>query len=120
MSSTTLDADARPGPLLTRGLALVPGLLLLLAVGYAGKLTEAAITAWGKATQTPVPTIEYVLWAILFGLVIANTIGIPRWARAGVGTYEFWLKLGIVLLGVRFLLGDVARLGGTSLVLVAL
>ena len=120
MSGTTLEAGSRPGPLLTRGLALVPGLLLLFAVGYAGKLTEAAITAWGKANHTPVPTIEYVLWAILFGLVVANTTGIPRWARAGVGTYEFWLKLGIVLLGVRFLLGDVARLGGTSLVLVAL
>ena len=44
----------------------------------------------------------------------------PRIFRAGVATYEFWLKLGIVLLGVRFLLGDVLRLGGTSLVLVAL
>jgi uncharacterized integral membrane protein (TIGR00698 family) len=35
-----------------------------------------------------------------------------------VATYEFWLKAGIVLLGARFLLGDVLRLGGLSLVLV--
>jgi len=40
--------------------------------------------------------------------------------RKGVETYEFWLKVGIVLLGVRFLLGDVVRLGGVSLVCVAL
>ena len=35
-----------------------------------------------------------------------------------MATYEFWLKAGIVLLGARFLLGDVLRLGGLSLVLV--
>ena len=120
MSDAVLSGTSRPEPVLARMAAIVPGLLLLLAVGYAGKLTEAAITAWGRAHQTPVPTIEYVLWAILFGLAIRNTVGVPRWAEAGVGTYEFWLKLGIVLLGVRFLLGDVARLGGASLVLVAL
>lgn len=31
-------------------------------------------------------------------------------------TYEFWLKIGIVLLGARFVLGDIARLGGLSLI----
>jgi uncharacterized integral membrane protein (TIGR00698 family) len=35
-----------------------------------------------------------------------------------VATYEFWLKAGIVLLGARFILGDIARLGGISLLLV--
>jgi uncharacterized integral membrane protein (TIGR00698 family) len=37
-----------------------------------------------------------------------------------VATYEFWLKAGIVLLGARFLLGDVRRLGGLSLVLIGI
>ncbi|MGB6958770.1 MAG: putative sulfate exporter family transporter, partial [Candidatus Acidiferrum sp.] len=32
----------------------------------------------------------------------------------------FWLKAGIVLLGARFLLGDILKLGGVSLVLVAI
>lgn len=51
------------------------------------------------------PDIEYVLWAIVIGLVVANTIGLHRIFRAGVQTYEFWLKIGIVALGVRFVLG---------------
>jgi uncharacterized integral membrane protein (TIGR00698 family) len=59
-----------------------------------------------------------VLWAILFGILIANTVGLPRIFRAGVATYEFWLKAGIILLGARFILGDVLKLGGISLVLV--
>ena len=103
-----------------RFLDLVPGILLLAGIGYLGKLTEQSIAAYGKANALALPNIEYVLWAILFGLVIANTVGVPRIFRPGVATYEFWLKAGIVLLGVRFLLGDVLRLGGVSLALIAI
>jgi uncharacterized integral membrane protein (TIGR00698 family) len=99
---------------------LIPGILLLAVVGYAGKFIEQFIAAYGKAHHLVLPNIEYVLWAILIGLAISNTIGIPAIFRAGVATYEFWLKAGIVLLGARFLLGDVRRLGGLSLVLIAI
>ena len=66
-------------------------------------------------THLTLPNIEYVLWAIAFGLLVSNTVGIPEIFRPGVDTYEFWLKTGIVLMGVRFLLGDVVKLGGVSL-----
>src|SRR5450755_279348 len=105
--------------LLSRIAGLVPGLLLLLAVGYAGKFIEQSITAYKVSHHKTLPNIEYVLWAILIGLAIANTVGVPRIFRAGVATYDFWLKLGIVLLGARFLIGDVLHLGGISLGLVA-
>src|SRR5882672_4539989 len=101
-----------------RFFALIPGILLLAAVGYSGKFIEQFIARYGKAHHIVLPNIEYVLWAILIGLVISNTVGVPALFRAGVATYEFWLKAGIVLLGARFLLGDVSRLGGLSLVLV--
>jgi uncharacterized integral membrane protein (TIGR00698 family) len=98
--------------------ALVPGILLLAAVGYAGKFIEQSIARYGKAHHLVLPNIEYVLWAILLGLVISNTVGVPAIFRTGVATYEFWLKVGIVLLGARFLIGDVLHLGGISLGLV--
>src|SRR5271155_2830168 len=101
-------------------LRLIPGILLLAAVGYAGKFIEQFIARYGKTHHLVLPNIEYVLWAIVIGLVIANTVGVPEIFRAGVATYEFWLKAGIVLLGARFLLGDVLKLGGVSLGLVAL
>jgi uncharacterized integral membrane protein (TIGR00698 family) len=103
---------------LTGWLGLVPGLLLLAIVGYAGKFIEQSITRYGKSHHLVLPNIEYVLWAILIGLIIANTTGVPVIFRRGVATYEFWLKTGIVLLGSRFILGDIARLGGISLALV--
>ena len=97
-----------------------PGILLLFLVGYAGKFTEQGLAAYGKAHHLTLPNIEYVLWAIVFGLIVANTVGVPAMFRPGVDTYEFWLKIGIVLLGVRFVLGDIVTLGGVSLVCVVL
>jgi len=104
----------------TRYARLLPGIVLLLLIGYLGKLTEQSIAAYARAHQVTLPNIEYVLWAIVFGLIVSNTIGVPSICEAGVETYEFWLKAGIVLLGVRFVLGDVLRLGGLSLVAVVL
>lgn len=103
---------------LTGFLGLLPGILLLAVVGYGGKFIEQFIARYGKTHHLVLPNIEYVLWAILIGLVIANTIGVPEIFRRGVATYEFWLKTGIVLLGARFILGDIAKLGGISLLLV--
>jgi uncharacterized integral membrane protein (TIGR00698 family) len=101
-------------------LRLIPGVLLLAAVGYTGKLLEKNVGAYAKAHHWTFPNIEYVLWAIVIGLAIPNTIGVPRIFEAGVATYEFWLKAGIVLLGSRFLIGDLLHLGGLSLGLVAI
>jgi uncharacterized integral membrane protein (TIGR00698 family) len=99
-------------------LGLLPGIALLAVVGYAGKFVEHFLNTWTKAHHITFPNIEYVLWAILFGIIIANTVGVPRIFRAGVATYEFWLKAGIILLGARFILGDILKLGGISLILV--
>jgi uncharacterized integral membrane protein (TIGR00698 family) len=109
-----------PISLSSKFLRLLPGVALLAVIGFAGKLLEKNINAYAKANHIPFPNIEYVLWAILIGLVISNVFGLAEIFRPGVATYEFWLKAGIVLLGSRFLLGDVAKLGGVSLVLVAI
>jgi uncharacterized integral membrane protein (TIGR00698 family) len=94
----------------------LPGLALLIVVGLLGKYAEVGWLGLAKREHWTVPDIEYVLWAILIGLVIANTVGLHRVFRPGVLTYHFWLKVGIVALGSRFVLGDVLKLGATSLV----
>src|SRR5271166_440445 len=119
MATTIAITPARSQSIGKQIVSLIPGLLLLAAVGFAGKFIEQSIAAYTKANHLTFPNIEYVLWAILIGLVIANTTGVPQIFQAGVATYEFWLKAGIVLLGSRFLLGDVLHLGGISLLLVA-
>ena len=117
---TTLAYPATETRRLPQWAQIVPGTVLLAIIGFAGKVTEQSIAAYGKAHNLTLPNIEYVLWAIVFGLVVSNTVGIPAIFRAGVETYEFWLKVGIVLLGVRFVFGDIVKLGGVSLACVAL
>ena len=118
--SIALTADEPRLSLPRRFVELLPGLALLFAIGFSGKLIEQTINGYGKAYHLALPNFEYVLWAIVIGLIIANTIGMSKIFRPGIATYEFFLKLGIVLLGVRFLLGDVLKLGGISLIAVVL
>ena len=107
-------------------LGLIPGVALLAAVGYGGKLIEHSIAAYGKTNHIVLPNIEYVLWAIVIGLVIGNLFGgteksetrFFRLFNPGVMTYEIFLKVGIMLLGSRFILVDILKLGGISLVMV--
>src|SRR3954451_1247171 len=120
MTEASIAIPARPIALSGRFARLLPGVALLFALGYAGKLTEAVLRDYGKAHHLALPNIEYVLWAIVFGLVIANTVGVAQVFRPGIATYDFWLKAGIVLLGARFLLGDVLQLGRISLALVGI
>lgn len=119
MSTTTAEISAPGNPLLST-LKLLPGIALLAILGYAAKVTEASINGYAKANHIVFPNIEYVLWAIVFGLIVGNLIKLPRFLQSGVDTYEFWLKAGIVLLGARFLVADILKLGGISLVLVVI
>src|ERR1700730_5667152 len=118
--SIAITADEPRLSLPRRFIDLLPGLALLFTIGYGGKLIEQSIAVYGKANHLALPNIEYVLWAIIIGLIIANTVGVPKIFKPGIATYEFFLKLSIVMLGVRLMLGDVLKLGGISLVAVAL
>src|SRR5271170_2302238 len=120
MASTTSLPGVESDNRLINALSIVPGVLLLAGIGYAGKVLERSINTYAKTHHWTFPNIEYVLWAILIGLVISNTLTIPKIFQSGIATYEFWLKLGIVLLGARFVLADVLKLGGISLALVVI
>ncbi len=112
-----------PSALLAKSLGSLAGIGLLAAIGFAGKQGETFLKAWGKAHKVAVPNIEYVFWAILLGLVLGNLFARSKLfaiCLPGINTYDFFLKVGIALLGSRFLLSDVFKLGGLSLVLVVL
>lgn len=118
MASSSALTIARPLSWPKKLISMAPGIMLLTIVGLGGKVLEQSIGRYSKAHHLIVPNIEYVLWAIAIGLLISNTIGVAQIFKPGIATYEFWLKSGIVLLGARFIIGDVLKLGGVSLVLV--
>jgi uncharacterized integral membrane protein (TIGR00698 family) len=122
--TSTLDhpspaLQSAPPSMGRRLLATLPGMALLFGIGLLGKGLESGSTWLRVKHHIPAPHIEYVLWAIILGLAISNTIGVRPLFRPGVATYELWLKLGIVLVGAKFLLQDVLHIGGLSLMLVA-
>ena len=117
----TLPLETTRGrPLWRRLLALIPGTALLFGVGFAGKGIESLGHYLRTTRHIAFPQVEYVLWAILLGLAIGNAVRLPALFRPGLATYELWLKLGIVLVGAKFVLGDLLHLGGLSLILVAI
>ncbi len=64
------------------------------------------------AVQTDMKSmgISYAVWAILFGLIISNTIGTPAWLKPAIQT-EYFIKTGLVLLGAEILLGKIMTIG---------
>lgn len=51
-----------------------------------------------------------VLWALVIGLVISNTVSTPAWLKPAVKT-ELYIKTGLVLMGAEILFGRLAALG---------
>ena len=61
-------------------------------------ILSTIIYAAGNWDQASRYNLEPPLVALLLGLIISNVIGLPRWLDAGFRV-EFYIKLGIVLLG---------------------
>ena len=123
MSTPTLPnpAVASTQSPLERFASILPGTALLFGVGLLGKALEHTLSLLRAGHPAwPLPHIEYVLWAIILGLLISNTFGVARIFQPGIATYELWLKLGIVLIGARFLMQDLFHIGGLTLGLVAI
>lgn len=62
---------------------------------------QESIHKWG---------LEYVLWALIFGLLISNTIGVPKWVKPAVKA-ELFIKIGLVLLGAEILFQTILSAG---------
>ncbi len=111
-----------------KGYAILGSLLacwvaFTLAAGLTGrKIGQFAIAfpcifalgtlAYAMEGQTTVKhlNLSSALWAIVIGLIISNTIGVPRWVRPAVAT-ELFIKTGLVVLGGEILFDRLLALG---------
>jgi len=71
-----------------------------------------AILAYIAANQATMKHygIGYAAWAILFGILISNTVGTPKWAMPAVQV-EYYIKTGLVLLGAKILFEKIIVIG---------
>lgn len=63
--------------------------------------TQSLMKHWG---------FGFPLWAIVFGMLISNTIGTPKWVQPAVAT-EYFIKTGLVLLGAEILFNKILAIG---------
>jgi uncharacterized integral membrane protein (TIGR00698 family) len=54
--------------------------------------------------------LGYAFWALVFGLLISNTLGTPQWAFPAIRT-ELYIKIGLVLLGGEVLFSKMIAIG---------
>ena len=48
--------------------------------------------------------LEWAFWALIVGLLISNTVGVPNWLKPAIRT-EFYIKTGLVIMGFSVLFG---------------
>lgn len=82
----------------------------------APSLAVILILSIGANYLASIPTIkestglESVFFAVALGLLVSNTVGVPKWLRTGVQS-EFYVKIGLVLLGSTIIFGEVMQAG---------
>ncbi len=81
----------------------LPGFLFVFAFAVLAYMAEmqSLMKHWG---------FGFPLWAIIFGMLISNTIGTPKWVMPAVQT-EYFIKTGLVLLGAEILFGKMLAIG---------
>ena len=54
--------------------------------------------------------LEWAFWALIVGLLVSNTVGVPDWLKPAVRT-EFYIKTGLVIMGFSVLFSNIAKFG---------
>ncbi|MBQ7269755.1 MAG: putative sulfate exporter family transporter [Bacteroidales bacterium] len=80
----------------------IPAFLTLFVLAFAVRLVSAEFTLNRY--------LEWAFWALIAGLLVSNTIGVPAWLRPAVRT-EFYIKTGLVIMGFSVLFSNIAKFG---------
>lgn len=77
---------------------------------FLGLFVLAILVRFISAQYTFNRYLEWAFFALLVGLVIANTVGVPNWLKPAVQT-EFYIKAGLVIMGFSVLFSNIINFG---------
>ena len=80
----------------------IPAFLALFVIAVIVRMVSAEFTLKRY--------LEWAFWALLIGLLIANTVGVPKWLKPAIRT-EFYIKTGLVVFGFSVLFSNIAKFG---------
>lgn len=77
---------------------------------FIGMFVLSVLVRFISAEYTANRYLEWAFWALVVGLIIANTIGTPKWLKPAVQT-EFYIKAGLVIMGFSVLFSNIVNFG---------
>lgn len=77
-------------------------------------LTVIALIIAGNTTMKEF-NLEAVIFSLIIGLFIGNFFTLPEWFRSSLST-EFFVKIGLVLLGTSIIFSDILKAGFLGLI----
>ena len=86
----------------------VAGFPVVFLLAWAALLLagNGTVSYWG---------IEYVIFALLLGLLVSNTVGTPEWLKEAART-EYFIKTGLVVMGATILFRELLQAGALGMV----
>lgn len=96
--------------LFTAGIKLMGGSVKKYLPAFLALFVIAIIVRVVSAEFTLNRYLEWAFWALLLGLLIANTVGTPDWLKPAIQT-EFYIKTGLVIMGFSVLFSNIAKFG---------
>ena len=119
---------SRPNILRIVYIFVVFAILAYIGLSLAGKASRTyfysffliaalAVLAQVISTHTSMKamSLETVIFSVIIGLIIGNTINVPEWIKPGIQS-EFYIKIGLVLLGTSILFNKIMQAGALGLV----
>ena len=98
------------GVLFTAGVKLQGGKVREYLPAFAALFVLAVVVRLISAEFTLNRYLEWAFWALIVGLLISNTVGVPAWIRPAIRT-EFYIKTGLVVMGFSVLFSNIAKFG---------
>lgn len=98
------------GVLFTAGVKLQGGRIKEYIPAFAALFVLAVAVRLVSAEFTLNRYLEWAFWALIIGLLISNTVGVPSWLRPAIRT-EFYIKTGLVVMGFSVLFSNIAKFG---------
>ena len=96
--------------LFTAGVKLQGGKIREYLPAFAVLFVIAVAVRMVSAEFTLNRYLEWAFWALIIGLAISNTVGVPAWLRPAIRT-EFYIKTGLVIMGFSVLFSNIAKFG---------
>ena len=80
------------------------------AIAFTAFFLIVCVVRFISAQSTLSQYLEYAFWALLVGMIISNTVGVPAWLKPALNT-EFYIKTGLVLMGATVMFSNIQKFG---------